>query len=393
MDLLSRIPPTLVSQMMAWRRDLHAHPETAFQEHRTSSVVAAALEGMGLRVHRGLGGTGVVATLGNGCGPTIGLRADMDALDMTELGDAPHKSVYPGKMHACGHDGHTAMLLGAARYLSDHPPLAGTVHFIFQPAEENLGGGKRMVEDGLFDQFPCDAVYGLHNGPAIPLGQFGIRPGPMMAASDFFEIKVVGRGAHGAHPDSGIDSIVTAAQVVQALQTLVSRNVSALDALVVSVTQIHGGDTWNVLPESVLIRGTCRSFSDTIRQRARLRMQAVCDGVATASGARIELDYREGYPPVVNAETPTQAAIRAAQAVSGERSVDTDFRMRMGSEDFSYLMQACPGAYIFLGTARGENDPAVHNPYYDFNDDALPFGAAYWVSLALQHCGGMGEAR
>lgn len=386
MPNLPTLSPALIAQMTAWRHDFHAHPETAFEEHRTSEAIATALKNMGLSVHRGLAGTGVVGTLSVSAGPVIGLRADMDALDMTELGEKPHMSCYPGKMHGCGHDGHSAMLLGAAQYLSENKPDQGTVHFIFQPAEENFGGGRRMVEDGLFELFPCDAVYGLHNAPGIALGQFAIREGAMMAASDFFEITVVGKGAHGAHPDAGVDAIVTASQIVLALQTLVSRNVSAQDALVVSVTQIQGGDTWNVLPESVLIRGTCRSFSEVIRQRARRRMKEVCEGAATSSGARVALDYREGYPSVVNADAPTKAAIEAAQSVAGQAGVDTACRLRMGSEDFSYLMQACPGAYIVLGTAKGENDPPVHNPYYDFNDDALRFGAAYWIELAKRHC-------
>lgn len=383
------IDPDLISaslhqKMTAWRRDLHAHPETAFEEVRTSDVVAAALKTMGLEVHRGLGGTGVVGTLSTGAGPTIGLRADMDALDMDEKGAIAHASRHAGKMHACGHDGHTAMLLGAAEYLSKHRDFLGTVRFIFQPAEENEGGGRHMVEQGLFKLFPCDSVYGMHNTPQMPLGQFGIREGAMLAASDFFEIRVNGKGAHAAHPHAGIDAILAASNVICAMQSITSRNVNPLESLVVSVTQISAGDTWNVLPDDALIRGTCRSFTPEIRQLARDRIEQICSGVALSSGTRIELKYIEGYPAAVNAPEPTQAAIRAAQSVVGDTRVNTAMPARMGSEDFSYMQQACPGAYIMLGAGRGTDDPPVHNPYYDFNDDALPYGTAYWVTLVRQ---------
>ncbi|OWT64184.1 M20 aminoacylase family protein [Candidimonas nitroreducens] len=384
MDPLQLISQPLRLQMAEWRHDLHSHPETAFEEHRTSDMVAAALGAMGMAVDRGLAGTGVVGTLHNGAGPSLGLRADMDALNMQEKGDCPHASAYSGKMHACGHDGHTAMLLGAAAYLSEHKPFRGTLHFIFQPAEENEGGGRRMVEQGLFERFPCDAVYGLHNFPQFPLGTFAIREGAMFSASDFFEIKITGKGAHAAAPHTGTDAIVAAAYVVAALQNVVSRNVDPLESLILSVTQIKAGDTWNVLPQEALIRGTCRSFAAPVRKLAQERIGQICDGIALSSATRIELDYREGYPAVVNPAAPTQAAIRAAQAVAGKANVDTHCRPRVGSEDFSFMQQARPGAYIMLGTARSDNDPPLHNPYYDFNDDALPFGAAYWITLAQQ---------
>lgn len=380
------IPDSLYEKMVGWRRDLHAHPETAFEEHRTSDVVARALTDMGMAVSRGLGGTGVVGTLRNGEGPCLGLRADMDALDIQELGDYAHASRYEGKMHACGHDGHTAMLLGAARYLSEHKPFRGTIHFIFQPAEENEGGGRQMVEDGLFRQFPCDAVFGLHNSPQMQFGTFGIRTGAMFSASDFFEIAVTGKGAHAAHPHTGTDTIVAASYVVASLQNIVSRNVDPLDSLILSVTQIRGGETWNVLPQETIIRGTCRSFTPEARALAKQRIGQVCQGVALSSGTEISLHYREGYPAVINAAEPTEYAIQAAQDVVGKGKVDTQCRPRMGSEDFSYMQQVCPGAYIMLGTAKGDNDPPVHNPYYDFNDAALPVGAGYWVKLAERFC-------
>ncbi|HLU02631.1 MAG TPA: M20 aminoacylase family protein [Advenella sp.] len=384
MTISHLISPQLQQQMTHWRRDIHAHPETAFEEVRTSGLVAEALTKMGIKVHRGLGATGVVGTLTNGTGPTIGLRADMDALHMEEKGDLAHASRHQGKMHGCGHDGHTAMLLGAAQYLSENRDFNGTVHFIFQPAEENEGGARQMVEQGLFDLFPCDSIYGMHNVPQMALGTFGIRCGPMFSASDFFEIRITGKGAHAAHPQAAVDSIVAASSLVCALQSIVSRNVNPQDALVLSVTQISAGDTWNVLPDDALIRGTCRSFTVQTRALARKRIEEICAGIAKSYGTQINVNYIEGYPPVVNAEAPTLAAITAAQTLVGNAAVNTDMPPRTGSEDFSYMQQQCDGAYIMLGSAKGENDPPVHNPYYDFNDDALQYGAGYWVTLTKQ---------
>lgn len=384
MTVSNLISPTLKQQMMSWRQDIHAHPETAFEEHRTADVVANALTNMGLDVHRGLGGTGVVGTLSNGIGPTIGLRADMDALHMEEKGTVEHISTHIGKMHACGHDGHTAMLLGAAQYLSENRDFNGTVRFIFQPAEENEGGARHMVEQGLFEQFPCDSIYGMHNSPQMPLGNFGIRVGPMFSASDFFEIKITGKGGHAAHPHTSVDSIVAASNLVCSLQSIVGRNANPQEALVISVTQISAGDTWNVLPDDALIRGTCRSFTPEIRELARQRITQICDGIALTYGVKVNLNYIEGYPAVVNAPVPTQAAISAAQLIAGKEQVSTNLPARTGSEDFSYMQQVCEGAYIILGAGKGPNDPPVHNPYYDFNDDALPYGAGYWITLAKQ---------
>ncbi|GAA5232034.1 amidohydrolase [Verticiella sediminum] len=372
----------VLERMRAWRHDFHAHPETAFEEHRTAQKVAEVLQGLGLEIHRGLGGTGVVGTLRRGDGPVIGLRADMDALDMQELGTAGHCSTIPGKMHGCGHDGHTAMLLGAAQRIVAEPGLRGTVHFIFQPAEENYGGARVMLEDGLFEQFPCERVFALHNAPNLPLGTFAIREGAMLSSSDTFEIRVIGRGSHAAQPEAGIDAVVTASTLVGALQGIVSRNISAVDSLVLSITQIHGGDTWNVIPEAVTLRGTCRCFSPQVRQRARMRIDDICAGVAQLSGARIEVDHFEGYPACVNSPAEAGLAAEAARAVVGADAVNANTRPRMGSEDFAYMLERKPGAYILVGAAReGVDNPPVHNPYYDFNDDILALGAAYWVTL------------
>ena len=371
--------------MVAWRRDIHANPETAFEEHRTANVVAQALTLMGLPIHRGLATTGVVATLKNGEGPTIALRADLDALNMQELGsNKPHISTCRGKMHGCGHDGHTAMLLGAAAHLARHKPFQGTVRFIFQPGEENEGGGRVMVEEGLFEQFPADAVYGMHNYPGLPRGRFAIRTGTMTAYLDTFEITVTGKGSHGAMPQTGIDSVVVAAQLVGALQTIVSRRIGATDSAVVSVTQIHGGDTWNVIPEEVVLRGTVRTLDAGIQGKVQAAMQQVCDGVAATHGARVALNYMRGYPGVVNTPKETAAAAAAAVSLVGEDKVDTNMPPAMGSEDFAFMLQKRPGAYIIIGGGEGANDPPVHNPYYDFNDAILPLGAAYWVALVKQ---------
>lgn len=372
------------ARMLSWRRDIHANPETAFQEHRTSNVVANALMLMGLPVHRGLAGTGVVATLKNGDGPSIALRADLDALEMQELGSAPHASKCPGRMHGCGHDGHTAMLLGAAEHLSRHKPFKGTVHFVFQPAEENEGGGRVMVEQGLFEQFPADAVYGMHNFPQLPRGHFAIRTGTMTAYLDTFEIRITGKGSHAAMPETGIDSVVVAAQLINALQTIVSRRTGATDSAVVSVTQIHGGDTWNVIPENVVLRGTVRTLDAAVQQRTKVAMQQICDGVAQTHGATVALDYRHGYPGVVNTPAETAAAVAAAASLVDEAQVHTDVPPAMGSEDFAFMLQKRPGAYIGIGAGEGPNDPPIHNPYYDFNDAILPLGAAYWVALVKQ---------
>ena len=370
--------------MLDWRHDFHAHPETAFEEHRTAQRVAEALEKLGIAVHRGLGRTGVVGTLKNGEGPSIGLRADMDALDILELGDRSYKSTIPGKMHGCGHDGHTAMLLGAAAQLARDKPFRGTVNFIFQPAEENEGGGREMVEDGLFEKFHSDAVYGMHNIPNIPRGKFAIREGISTAFLDTFEIVITGRGCHAAMPETGIDPIVVSASLVNSLQSIVSRRIGALESAVVSLTQIHGGDTWNVVPETVTLRGTVRTLSAHVQTQVQEEMGQICAGVAQTHGATVSLDYQRRYPGVINTPAETVAAATAAMSLVGKSLVQTDVKPAMGSEDFAYMLQKRPGAYICLGAGEGPNNPPLHNPYYDFNDAIMPLGAAFWVELVKQ---------
>jgi len=378
------IPQDICERMLLWRHAIHAHPETAFEEHRTADLVAGVLQDLGLPVHRGLAGTGVVATLRNGEGGSIALRADMDALHMQELGQCAHASTCEGRMHACGHDGHTAMLLGAASHLARTRDFRGTVHFIFQPAEENEGGGRVMVEQGLFEQFPTDAVYGLHNFPDRPRGTFAIRQGCMTAFLDTFEIRVIGKGCHGAAPETGIDPIMVSAQLISALQTIVSRSTRAVDAAVVSVTQIHGGDTWNVIPEQVVLRGTARTLDPAVHDATEAAMGRICAGVAQTHGARIELDYRRGYPGVINPAHEMAIAVAAAEKVVGAGNVDTTMDPIMASEDFAFMLQHRPGAYIGIGGGERGGEPSLHNPYYDFNDAILPIGAAYWAALVAE---------
>jgi hippurate hydrolase len=373
--------------MTAWRHEIHAHPETAFEEHRTAEFVARRLAEFGIEVHRGLAGTGVVGTLkGNGGGSrAIGLRADMDALHIHEKNGFGHCSKHPGKMHACGHDGHTTMLLGAARYLAETRNFAGTVHFIFQPAEENEGGGRVMVEQGLFEKFPVEAVYGMHNMPGYDAGKICVRTGPMMAAYDIFEIAVRGRGAHGAMPHQGVDPVVTAAQIVTALQTIASRNVNPLDSVVVSVTQVHGGDTWNVIPDEVVLRGTTRSFQPEVQKSIEPSIRRIAEGVARAHGAEIAgFKYEMRYPPTVNTAAETEIAARAAAAVVGADNLVRDPVPVMGAEDFAFMLQARPGSYVWIGNGPTAGGCLLHNPHYDFNDEILPVGASYWATLVEQ---------
>ncbi|MGO4153263.1 M20 aminoacylase family protein [Cupriavidus sp. YAF13] len=381
-DFTPELDPDVVNAMFAWRRDLHAHPELAFEEHRTADLVARELASMGIDVYRGLGRTGVVGTITTGEGPSIGLRADMDALPVQELSVVAHASTYKGIMHACGHDGHTAMLLGAARHLAKNRDFKGTIHFIFQPAEENEGGGRAMVEDGLFERFPCDAVYGMHNWPGLPAGEFAINHGPMMAALDTFEITVQGRGSHAAMPERGVDPFISVAQIVLGLQTIPSRLVSALDTIVVSVTQIHGGDTWNVIPDRVLIRGTVRCFDAKVQDRAEDALRSMATTLAAAQGATANVEYARRYPATVNSSHEADNAIAAAKATRGGQGVRVGIPPSMASEDFAFMLQALPGAYIWLGADGRQPSAPLHNPHYDFNDETLAVGAAYWVSLA-----------
>jgi hippurate hydrolase len=369
--------------LVRWRREIHAHPETAFEERRTADFVAARLGEFGIEVHRGLAGTGVVGTLRGSRpgGRAIALRADMDALPIHEKSGVPYASTNPGKMHACGHDGHTTMLLGAARYLAEARNFSGTVHFIFQPAEENEGGARVMLEQGLFERFPVESVFGLHNWPGLPAGSFAMRPGPMMASLDIFEITVKGKGSHAALPHLGIDPMVTAAQIVTALQTISSRNVHPVESAVVSVTQIHGGNTWNVIPDAVVLRGTTRSFKPGVQDEIEAGLRRIAEGTASAMGATIELRYERRYPPTVNSAAETQIAAAVAAAVVGESNVDRDLQPTMGSEDFAAMLQVKPGAYVFVGNGTGEKAVGLHNSRYDFNDEILTVGASYWVRL------------
>ena len=381
MPVINRIA-AIHDEMTAWRRDIHAHPELGFEEERTSAVVAEKLESFGIPVHRGLAKTGVVGVLEGAPGErAIALRADMDALPILEAGDAPYRSVNDGAMHACGHDGHTTMLLGAARYLAETRNFAGTVYFVFQPAEEGLGGGEAMVNEGLFERFPAEAVYGMHNWPGLAAGEIAVRTGPMMAACDEFEITVEGTGAHGAMPHLGIDPIVAAAQIVTGLQSIVARTMDPLEAGVVSVTKIHGGDAFNVIPQAVELAGTVRTFKPEVRETIAAGIERIATSTAAALGARARVKVDGRFPATVNTADETDRAEAAAQAVVGAERVHRDLAPCMGSEDFAYMLQARPGSYVWIGNGAGAGGCFLHNPGYDFNDEILPVGASYWATL------------
>jgi hippurate hydrolase len=373
------------------RRDLHAHPELCYEERRTADVVAERLAEWGIPVVRGLGVTGVVGIIKNGTSPrAIGLRADMDALPVQELNTFAHASRHAGKMHACGHDGHTAMLLGAAHYLSRHRNFDGTVYLIFQPAEEGGGGAKRMMDEGLFDKYPMDAVYGMHNWPGIPVGRFGVVAGPMMASSNEFRVVVKGKGAHAAQPHRGTDPVMVAVQVAQAWQTIISREKNPLETAVLSVTQIHAGSATNVIPDEAVMVGTVRTFATSVLDQIERRMKEMADGVAAAFGASVDFEFHRNYPPLVNHPAQTAFAVEAMKAVVGEANVDTNVEPSMGAEDFAFMLQAKPGCYVFVGNGEGDHRASghglgpcqLHNASYDFNDQLLPIGASYWVRLA-----------
>ena len=374
-----------LNELTLLRRDIHAHPELAFNETRTADLVAAELARYGLEVHRGLARTGVVGVLRAGTSSRmIGLRADMDALPLCELNEFPHHSKYPGKMHACGHDGHTAMLLGAARYLAGDPDFDGTAVFIFQPAEESEGGAAVMIEEGLFERFPVDAVFGLHNWPGIPLGQMAVMPGPVMAGTCAFEITIRGHGCHAAMPHQGVDAIVAGAQLVQALQTVVSRTLHPCESAVVSVTQFHAGEAWNIIPEEVVLRGTIRSFKPEVQESIERAIERLCSGIAAANGAQIGVCFDHRYPPTVNSVNETGFCHRVATSVLGTEQVLSDMLPSMGAEDFAYMLREKPGCYVWLGNGPGTGGCTLHNPHYDFNDDALVAGVSYWVELVRQ---------
>jgi amidohydrolase len=371
-----------LAELTALRRDIHAHPELAFDEYRTADIVARELQRYGLAVHRGMARTGVVGVLKAGSsGRMIGLRADMDALPLAEMNEFPHHSRHPGKMHACGHDGHTAILLGAARHLADNPDFDGTVVFIFQPAEESEGGAAVMIEDGLFEQFPVESIFGLHNWPGIPVGEMMVMPGPVMAGTCGFEMHVRGHGCHAAMPHQGIDAIVTGAQLVQALQTVVSRTLHPCDAAVVSVTQFHAGEAWNIIPEEVVMRGTIRTFKPEVQESVERAIERLCSGIASANGAQISVRFERRYPPTVNSAAEARFCQQVAADVFGEDKVLRDILPSMGAEDFAYMLKEKPGCYVWLGNGPGTGGCTLHNPHYDFNDDLLRLGVGYWAHL------------
>ena len=373
-------------EFTAIRRDIHAHPEIGFTETRTAALVAEKLKEWGIEVHTGIGGTGVVGVLRRGNGQaSIGLRADMDALPIHEDTGKEYSSTVPGVMHACGHDGHTTILLAAARWLAQHGDFNGTVNFIFQPAEEGLGGALAMLKDGLLERFPCNYVYGLHNSPGLPLGKFAIRKGPAMASGAFFDITIRGRGAHGALPEMGIDPVLVACHVNTALQSIVSRNVPPTETAVVSVTVIQGGDAYNVIPDSAVLRGTVRTALRSTMELVEASMKRIAPSVAEGFGATAEVDFRFIFAPLVNEAQATDDIVAAARKVVGDDNVSTANGFIMASEDFSFVMEKAPGAYINLGNVApgeaGATGVQVHNPGYDFNDEAIPLGAAMFCEL------------
>ena len=372
----------LHAEMAAWRRDIHAHPELGFKESRTADLVARQLESFGIAVQRGVGRTGVVGTLSAGAGErTLGLRADMDALPIAEANTFAHRSRHEGVMHACGHDGHTAMLLGAAQYLARTRRFSGTVHFIFQPAEEGLGGARAMIDDGLFERFPCESIFGMHNRPSLEVGRFAVRAGPMMAGGAFFDIAVTGKGAHGARPETSVDAALVAAQIAVSLQSIVARNVAPTETAVLSVTRIHAGDAYNVIPQTATLGGTVRAFSREVMALVESSMRRVAQATAAAFGATAEVDFRKLFAPTVNDAAEAEFAARICGELVGADKVERAPPLIMASEDFSFMLERVPGCYINIGNGVGEGGCEVHNPAYDFNDAALPLGAAFYVRL------------
>jgi len=368
--------------LTAFRRDIHAHPELAFDEHRTAELVAKRLEAAGIETHRGIGRTGVVGVIRNGDAKrAIGLRADMDALPMQERNTFSHHSRHPGRMHACGHDGHTTMLLGAAEYLSKHRDFDGSVVFIFQPAEEGDGGGREMVEDGIFERFPMDQVFGMHNWPGLPPGTFAVHSGPVMASADRFEIEVTGHGAHAAMPHLGVDPVPAAAAMVLSLQTIVSRQVDPAESAVVSVTQFHAGEAYNVIPDRARLTGTVRAFSADVQAQVESAMQRICQGIGATHGVNVNFRYIRGYPATINTADEAALCAKVAATVVGDHTVLTQEKPSMGAEDFAYFLQERPGAYVWIGNGPGEGGCMLHNPRYDFNDAVIPTGVSYWVRL------------
>ena len=372
-------------EMQKWRRDIHAHPEIAFEEHRTAKFVAEKLLSFGLDVETGIAGTGVVGTLKRGTGNrSIGLRADLDALLINEANDFEHKSKNPGKMHACGHDGHTTMLLGAAQYLSMKGNFDGTIHFIFQPAEENEGGGKVMVDEGLFEKYPVEAVYGMHNIPGMPVGTFAVKPGPIMASFDIFNLTVIGKGGHAAMPQTTIDPILIGTKIVDAYQSIVSRYINPQEPVVLSVTQFHGGDAYNVIPNEIEIKGTVRCFSSKVQASVEGQMEKITESICKAYGAKFNFEYERRYPATINSHEEVETSLKVARGISGDGMVNSSPTPSMGSEDFAFMLQEKPGSYIWIGNGDKEGSCMLHNPGYDFNDEILPIGATYWVEMAQE---------
>ncbi|TCS33546.1 hippurate hydrolase [Paucimonas lemoignei] len=373
------------------RHDIHAHPELSFEEHRTAEVVAQKLTDWGIPIVRGMGGTGVVGILKNGESTrSIGLRADMDALPVQEINSFAHASRHPGKMHACGHDGHTAMLLGAARHLAQSRDFEGTIYFIFQPAEEGGGGALRMMEDGLFEQCPMEAVFSMHNWPGLAAGSFGVVAGPMMASSNEFEVIIKGKGSHAAQPHKGIDPVMVAIQIAQSWQTIISRNCNPLDAAVLSITQIHAGSATNVIPDEARLIGTVRTFKTATLDMIEERMEQIATHTAAAFNAQIVFQFQRNYPALINHPEETAFAVDVLKSLVGENHINTSIEPTMGAEDFAFMLQKKPGCYVFIGNGEGEHRTAghglgpcnLHNASYDFNDSLLPIGATFWVRLA-----------
>jgi hippurate hydrolase len=377
--------------LVAIRRDLHAHPELGYEEVRTAAIVGAQLQALGIETHANIGRTGVVGVLrGRPCGDgplstrTIGLRADMDALPIVEDNTFAHRSSHPHRMHACGHDGHTTMLLGAARYLAQTRDFDGTVHLIFQPGEEGHAGAKAMIDDGLFTRFPCDAVYAMHNWPSLPAGTIGVNDGPMMAAADRFEITITGRGGHGAHPYLAVDPVVVAGHIITAVQSIVSRNVSPIDSAVITIAAMRAGDmnAFSVIPTEVRLVGTARSFKASVQETIERRLTALCESIAIGLGASARCVYSKLYPATVNSAREARFAGDVAESLVGAAHVIRDLPPSMGAEDFSFMLQARPGAYLRLGQGGADAGAFLHNTRYDFNDDVLPLGAALFAALA-----------
>lgn len=376
----------LAAPMTGWRHHLHAHPELAFQEHQTADFIRRTLESFGITVHRGIGGTGLVGVLKVGDSPrTIGLRADMDALPMQEGAARPYASKTPGVFHGCGHDGHMTMLLGTARHLAETRDFDGTVRFIFQPAEEGGAGGKAMVDDGLFERFPCDMIFALHNWPAMAPGEVSARPGPVMAAADLIKLRVHGKGGHAAIPQSCVDPVVASAQLIMALQTITSRSSDPLDSVVISICMVHGGSARNVIPDTVELGGTIRTLRKETRARVEAEIKRIAEGVALTTGTTIEVDWQPGYPPTVNHPAEAAFAAEVAREIFGADNVSIDRNPTMGAEDFSYMLEACPGAYLWLGQGGGGLGCGLHNAGYDFNDAVAPYGVALFAGLVRKH--------